>query len=27
VGTSLMRRADPAHAVQELVEAGRRALR
>jgi indole-3-glycerol phosphate synthase len=27
VGTSLMRRADPARAVQELVDAGRRALR
>lgn len=26
VGTSLMRRADPAHAVRELVEAGRKAL-
>jgi len=26
VGTSLMRRPDPARAVQELVEAGRKAL-
>ena len=27
VGTSLMRRSDPARAVQELAEAGRKALR
>jgi indole-3-glycerol phosphate synthase len=27
VGTSLMRRSDPARAVQELLEAGRKALR